>query len=55
MAVTINTDDCIACGICVDECPQQALTVEDVCVVDADACIDCSSCVDVCPNEAISL
>ena len=37
MAVNINTDDCIACGICVDECPQDALTVNDVCEVDADA------------------
>ncbi len=55
MAVTINTDECIACGICVDECPQSALTVDDVCVVDEDTCIDCGICVDACPSDALSL
>ena len=55
MAVNINTDDCIACGICVDECPQEALTVNDTCEVDADACIDCGICVDACPQDALAL
>ena len=54
MAVTISADDCIACGICVDECPQGALTVDDVCKVDEDLCVDCGSCVDACPSNAIS-
>ena len=54
MAVTINADDCIACGVCVDECPQNALSLDGVCVVDEDACIDCGSCIDQCPVEAIS-
>lgn len=53
MAVTISADDCIACGVCTDACPQGALTVEDVCVV-SDACIDCGSCIDECPVGAIS-
>ena len=54
MAVKINADECIACGICVDECPQEALKVDDVCVVDEDLCIDCGSCISSCPQEAIS-
>ncbi|HAM16421.1 MAG TPA: ferredoxin [Eggerthellaceae bacterium] len=54
MAVTIDTGECIACGVCVDACPSGALSVEDVCVVDADACVDCGSCVGECPVEAIS-
>ena len=55
MAVTINVDECIGCGICVDECPQEALTVNDTCEVDADACIDCGICVDACPQDALAL
>lgn len=55
MAVSINTDECLACAVCVDECPNGALSIEEACVVDADACIDCGACVDVCPVNAISL
>jgi len=31
------TDECIKCGICVDECPVEA----------------CGACADACPSEAI--
>ena len=54
MAVTINTDECISCGVCVDACPNDALKLEDTCVVDADACVDCGICIDECAVEAIS-
>lgn len=54
MAVTINADECIACGVCVDACPQEALSVADVCTVNADSCIDCGTCIDECPVGAIS-
>lgn len=54
MAVKIKAEDCIACGICEGECPQNALKIEDVCVVDEDACIECYICIDACPNHAIS-
>ena len=52
MAYVIS-DDCIACGVCTDACPQGALSVEDVCTV-SDACIDCGTCIDECPVGAIS-
>ena len=54
MAVNINTDECIACGVCVDECPQNALSVDAFCEVDEDACIDCGICIDNCPVDALS-
>lgn len=54
MAVKINTDECIACGVCVDECPQNALSVDAYCEVDEDACIDCGICIDNCPVDALS-
>ena len=55
MAVQVSNDDCIACGACVGECPQSALDVDGVCIVDEDSCIDCGICVDACPVGALSL
>lgn len=56
MAVQINTDECTACGACVDACPCEVLVVEDTCTVtDPDECTECGSCVDECPVEALSL
>jgi len=48
------TEECINCGICVDECPAEAISEgEDIFVIDQDICTECGSCVDACPNEAI--
>lgn len=55
MAILINADECTACGACVDTCPVEAITLEDVAVVDEGACIECGACTSGCPVEAISL
>lgn len=47
------TDDCTACGTCIDECPVDAISEGDIYVIDPDICTDCGSCADVCPVEAI--
>lgn len=51
----INADECSACGICVDACPQDVLDiVRDVAiVVNEDACIACGDCMEECPMGAI--
>lgn len=47
------TDECIACGACVDECPVEAITEgEDIYVIDPELCTDCGSCADICPVDA---
>jgi NAD-dependent dihydropyrimidine dehydrogenase PreA subunit len=52
----VNPDLCTACGICVDECPTNALDLEDVAVLARpDDCSECGTCEEVCPNEAIEL
>ena len=53
MAYVIS-DECTACGACIDECPVEAITEGEPYVIDADACTDCGACADVCPVEAIS-
>ena len=47
------TDDCIACGACISECPVEAITEGDIYVIDAATCTDCTACTSVCPNDAI--
>ena len=55
MVVTIDKEKCTACGTCVDNCPVDAIKVEDKALVDAGECIDCGTCIDECPESAISL
>ncbi|MEG0829674.1 MAG: 4Fe-4S binding protein [Anaerovoracaceae bacterium] len=53
-----NLDDCIYCGICVKNCPCDALTVdrkEKVWEVDQDTCVACGVCVEKCPKKCLSL
>ncbi|MCL2148474.1 MAG: 4Fe-4S binding protein [Methanomassiliicoccaceae archaeon] len=45
--------ECVACGACVDACPEGAIVCDDVAVIDQDKCIDCGACVDECPSDAI--
>lgn len=49
----VIVDKCTACGACADVCPQDAITIDDVAVIDLDACVDCGACIDECPNDAI--
>ncbi len=57
MVAKVNVDECTGCGTCVDECPSEAISMNDndIAVVNADECTDCGMCVDACPTEAISL
>lgn len=46
------TEECLACGICMDECPNGAISEgDDIYVINPDICDDCGTCSDVCPNE----
>lgn len=46
---------CNACGICVDRCPVDAITVNGVAAVDTARCIGCGLCASTCPTEAMAL
>ena len=50
----VITDDCIKCGTCIDECPNEAISEgETKYIINPDACVDCGTCADACPSEAI--
>ena len=45
---------CIACGLCVKNCPQQAIFLKgNVAVIDYTKCNGCGTCVTKCPKKAI--
>jgi ferredoxin len=51
-------DDCISCGACEPECPNEAITQGDsIYLVDADKCTECvgafddPKCVETCPVD----
>ena len=53
------TEDCISCGACEPECPNNAISEgETIYVIDPDKCTQCvgsfesSKCVDVCPVDS---
>ncbi len=51
----IVADECIACGVCVDACPQGVIELGDVATVsDEDSCIACGVCMEQCPAGAIT-
>ena len=63
--ITINTDACKGCELCVSVCPKKAIEmareklnargVFPVKVKDADLCIACASCAIMCPDVAITV
>jgi NAD-dependent dihydropyrimidine dehydrogenase PreA subunit len=53
----VEADACTACGICPEECPMDAITLNgsNVAEVNGEACIGCGVCTHVCPTDAIHL
>ena len=42
MAYKIS-EDCVACGTCINECPQGAISEGDIYKIDPSLCIDCGT------------
>ena len=51
MAYKIS-EDCIACGVCADNCLVEAIKECIPYTIDEDACIDCGACAANCPVDA---
>lgn len=51
----IDDENCTACGVCADNCLQDAITIDeelDIAVIDYDKCTGCCQCVVMCQFDA---
>jgi electron transport complex protein RnfB len=56
--VAVDAGACTGCGVCVDRCQVNAVTMGDrksVAIINLDRCIGCGNCVVTCPTGAMSL
>ncbi len=65
--IMLDPDLCILCGLCVDVCPPNCITIaradrigvgredQSVLLIDEDGCIRCGLCVNRCPPGALSM
>lgn len=52
----INQEKCTACAICVEACPLDKISIDDVSAsIDYSGCIACLCCQELCPRKAIDL
>ena len=50
----IDKESCTGCGVCVDECPVDAISLKvEEAEINMDDCIRCGICHVVCPQESI--
>lgn len=54
-AFVVDSEKCIACGVCINRCPTDAITEDEdgKAVINPDLCIACGICANVCPVDAI--
>ena len=50
----IRKDLCLGCGVCVNSCPLQAMSlIWDQAVIDQSRCNQCRLCLEACPQGAV--
>jgi NAD-dependent dihydropyrimidine dehydrogenase PreA subunit len=55
MSVKVNVDKCDGCGACVEVCPNESITLNEVAHINEEECVECETCIDECPNDAITM
>ena len=49
------SDNCIGCGMCIDNCPMENLKLEGGKAVAGNKCAMCYRCISHCPKQAVTL
>ena len=57
MPAGVNREEGISCGTCVEECPEDAIALdeEQIATIDEGKCLECEKCAAACPSEAIQI
>jgi len=56
MQPVVSEKKCILCGLCIKNCPAQAIEKDNVkCFIVKEKCIGCAQCISVCPRGAIDI
>ncbi len=50
-----DSEECTACGSCVEVCPDGAIEIQEVAMRDPKRCLGCLSCSEICTENAVSL
>lgn len=53
--LTVDSDKCIGCGVCEENCPFGAIHVVEGCAVVDESCTLCGTCVDECEPQALHI
>jgi len=55
LILRVRKDLCLGCGLCVESCPRQAISLKSgQAHIDQNRCNYCGLCLDVCPQGAIA-
>ena len=53
---SVNNDNCIECGDCVDVCQMEAIQLEEgILAINQNHCIGCGNCASICPVDSLYL
>jgi NAD-dependent dihydropyrimidine dehydrogenase PreA subunit len=57
MSVVVNQEKCAGCGVCIEVCPVQAISLNSKrkAQINSEKCLECGRCAKECPNQAIEL
>jgi hypothetical protein len=55
IAPKVKAKACVACGECIEWCPNQAIELGETATIDKERCIGCGECIVICPHQAIRI